>query len=436
MKIQGMIGLLAWTLTGWTQAAENTLPQVLLHLQQQAIQHAPSMQAQWLQVVQAKQKVALVKSLRKPKVRFKSELSYAWMEQDFARTANQLEVSYPLYAPDLKLGEQEAQTAQQLERWQALASQRQLKKQVGLALIQLLKQQEQVRYAQRQLQAMNQILKQLQGRYQLGMIQLNDIADVQSRIALMQAKKLLAQQQVQELWQKLSSLSGLSVKQLLKMPLPLADQKRIEQTVQTLKRWQKRCQNPQSCVPESAILQHPLLQALQQKQQQFRQQAQKVKARYGMKLQAVGSYIYNDSGQHFYDDMQGAKAALQLTVPLYLSGEEDSAVSEVRAKQLQSQWQWQQQRRNLQSQAQIAAQGLQFLAKQLPVFQSALQASEQALKATQAGLKTGERNILDVLNAQRDVDLMRKTRNTALYEVWRYQVLWQFVLSNDKNESF
>lgn len=427
MKKRWIIGLLGWVLTLSTQASEIELPKALLQLQQQAVEHAPSLQAQWQQVSQAAQQVQFQKSLQKPKVSLKSELSYAWMKQNFGRTANQLSVSYPLYAPNLQASEQVAQTAQQQKRWQALAAQRALWKQVGLTYIQLLKQQEQERYTQRQLQAMKDILIQLQGRYQVGMTQLNDIADVESRIALMRAKELLAQQQVQELWQKLSALTGLPVAQIQQRPLPLATKQNIAQTLQKLKAWQKKCQNSQSCFGKGVLEQHPLLQALQQKQQQLRQQTQKVKSRYQAKVQAVGSYIYNDSDNHFYDDMQGAKAALQLTVPLYLSGEEDAAISEVRAEQQQLQLQWQQQQLNLQSQAQTAIEGLHSLAKQMPVFQSAVQASEQALKATQAGLRTGERTILDVLNAQRDLDLMRKTLNTALYEVWRYQILLRFI---------
>ncbi len=427
MNKRWIIGVLSWVLTLSTQASEIELPKALLQLQQQAVENAPSLQAKWQQVTQATQQVQFQKSLQKPKVSLKSELSYAWMKQNFGRTANQLSVSYPLYAPDLRAGEQVAQTAQQQKRWQALAAQRVLWKQVGLTYIQLLKQQEQVRYTQQQLQAMKDILTQLQGRYQVGMTQLNDIADVESRIALMRAKELLAQQQVQELWQKLSALTGLPVEQIKQTPLPLATKQSIEQTLQKLKAWQKKCQNPQSCLGKMTLEQHPLLQALQQKQQQLQQQAQKVKSRYQAKIQAVGSYVYNDSGNHFYDDMQGAKAALQLTVPLYLSGEDDAAVSTVRAEQQQVQLQWQQQQLNLRSQAQTAIEGLHSLAKQMPVFQSAVQASRQALKATQAGLRTGERTILDVLNAQRDLDLMRKTLNTALYEVWRYQTLLQFI---------
>jgi len=415
------------------QAAELQLPKPLLQLQQQALEQAPSLQAQWQMVRQAEQQLHFQKSLQKPKVTLKSELSYAWMKQDFARTANQLAVTYPLYAPNLSAAEQVAEASQLQKHWQVLAAQRNLWKQVGLTFIQLLKQQEQVLYSQRQLQAMKDILTQLKARYQVGMTQLNDIAEVESRIALMQADSLVAQQRVQELWQKLVAQSGVSKAALHKLLSPLmtlTTQDALQQTLMALQAWQKKCpkvQNSQPCLSEKLLEQHPILGAIQQKQWQLQQQAQKVAAKYQMKVQAVGSYVYNNSGNRFYDDMQGVKVGIQLNLPLYLSGESDAAVAEVRAQQQQLRQQWQQQKLNLLTEAQIAMEGLHSLAEQIPVFQAAVQASEQALKATHAGLQTGERSILDVLNAQRDLDLMRKRLHIALYEVWRYQILWQFV---------
>ena len=404
------------------------LPEDLVQWQQQALDRNPDLQAKQQAVLQAQKQVQVQQGKQGAKVVLKSELGVASMKQDFSRTANQLVVTYPLYAPHLSEQEKAAEAATQVRHWQQQAAAKRLALQVGLNFVQLLKQQEQVRFTERQLRAMQDIKQQLQARYQVGMTQLNDIAEVASRIALMQSSQLQAKQQVQTFWQKLVAQSNGSFEQTFDpKQLPLATPQSIQQNEQQLKKFLKFCQNSQSCQHES-LNQHPEIQALQQQLVQLQRQQQAVKHRYGAKLNAVGALVYNNSGGRYYDDMQGAKAALQLEVPLYQAGEDQAATAAVQVQTQAVRLQIQQTRLNLQQQWETAVSGLRSLSEQLPALQSAVQAAQQALKATEAGLRTGERTILDVLNAQKDLDQRVKNLNIAQYEVWRYALNLKYLI--------
>ena len=407
-----------------------TLPNALTQWQQQALTHNPNLQAKQQAVLQAQKQVQVQQGKQGVKVVLKSELGVASMKQDFSRTANQLAVTYPLYEPYLSEQEAAAKAGMQVRHWQQQAAAKRLALQVGLNFVQLLKQQEQVRFTERQLQAMQDIKQQLQARYQVGMTQLNDIAEVSSRIALMQSSQLQAKQQVQTFWQKLVAQSNGSFNQKFDpKSLPLATPRSIQQTVQQLKKFLKFCQNSQSCQYES-LNQHPEIQVLQQELVQLQRQQQAVKSRYGMKVNAVGALVYNNSGGRYYDDMQGAKAALQLELPLYQAGEDQAATAAVQVQAQAVRLQLQQVRLNLQQQWETAVSGLRSLGEQLPALQSSVQAAQQALKATEAGLRTGERTILDVLNAQQDLDQRVKNLNIAQYEVWRYALTLKYLIND------
>jgi outer membrane protein len=113
--------------------------------------------------------------------------------------------------------------------------------------------------------------------------------------------------------------------------------------------------------------------------------------------------VYNDSGNHYYDDMEGARGGVQLTVPLYLGGRTESSVSKARHQSQKRLAQKREQQLKLEAEAKNAWLGLQTGVARVKALQSALVSNRAALKATEQGLQTGRRNILDLLNAQRSL---------------------------------
>ena len=331
---------------------------------------------------QAQQASAAAKS--QPQVKLQSELSYAWMQQNnFPRTANQVLATYPIYAPNLN-------AEQTLTDWQTQAQQAQVLAQQQTLLLAMAKAVTQERILAAQLQflaqereAIRESLAQVQQRFQVGYQDLNDVAEVQAQADTNQAAWLAVQQQQAQALAELEALIGESITPEALTHLNAVDLNNFSQDA-----W------------PDLFNAHPQVQALQALWQAKNSEQSQLKSLDGPQVNVFGAYVYNDSDKHFYDDMQGVRGGVQLSVPLYLGGATDAKVSAARAQSRALFAQKQTKLLELKTAAQKAWLGIQAGQGRLQALKSAVVSNQQALKAAQEGLKTGARNILDVLNAQ------------------------------------
>jgi outer membrane protein len=406
------------------------VPEVFKQLWQQTEQNSPLLKSEVYRLESAQKGVKVAQANQKWQLHWQGELSMAQMKKSFARTANNLTLSYPLYQPQLSTTEALKQVQTQAAQWRVQVQQRTLFNQVAKRYTQWLLAKEKQRFAQREIQAITDILQQLKQRYQLGLVQFNEISEVQSRLSLMKVAQLKAQQQADEIWQKLTALVGNPPLSLKEAEIGLATDQSLIQLQKQLNSILKNCQNSQSC--QLDVEEHPLLKVIQSQMMAQRQKEAVVKARYAPKVTAFGSYVYNDSGKNFYDDMQGAKAGIQFKVPLYVAGADSAEQAEQRAQWQSLQAQRVQIQQDLQARAQTVWQDLKASSQQLSLLMRARHATEQAVKATEAGLKTGQRSILEVLNAQRDWDEAQRKLYSTQYEIWRIIAEWKYLSAEMK----
>lgn len=367
-----------------------------------------------IQLAEAKQSSARSQhqqadALNKPQLMLQSELSYAWMQSnDFPRTANQLKASYPLYQPDKSDLQSIAQFQESAAQWQLETQRQLLLRQVAENYYQYWSQQAQVDYLIKEQQAIQDIMEQIQQRFQVGYQDLNDIAEIQARLDANQAERLLAVQRLQIIEANLAALLGHSI-ELSSLQPP--------QNLPNMKKSQAR---------QDSELAHPQIQQLKQSEKAANKQVEFEKHKDGIQLEAFGAYVYNESDGNFYDDMQGVRGGLQLTLPLYVGGRTDANVSKARAESQQLKAQQREIELALQAQSKSSWLTYQAGLKRLEALKAVLYSSEQALKATENGLRTGTRNILDLLNAQRRLHLAQRDIPMTKAQIWQawYKLQW------------
>jgi outer membrane protein len=413
LLICGLVSLLS--VSAYAASAENTInvfpePQ-LQKLFDLALTNNPTLQVSEAKQLAAQSKIDLAESQQQPTVSLQSELSYAWMKNnDFGRSANQLRASYPLYQPNLTDQLSLAKYQESSSEWQLKSQRQMLLRKVAEAYYQYRSQQAQVDYLAKEQQSIESILSQVEQRFQVGYQDLNDIAEIQARLDKNRAEQLLAQQQLEVIAANLEVYLGQPADMAtwtLPADLPKMD---MEQYQAALNR----------------VRQHPELNTIQQAEKAAQEQAVLVKSQDGIQLEAFGAYVYNESDGNFYDDMRGFKGGLQLSLPLYLGGRTDSKVAMARAESKQLNAQHRDLERVLTAQAKSSWLTYQAGIKRLESLKAVLSSSEQALQATENGLSTGNRNILDLLNAQRRLHRAERDLPMLKAQIWQawYQLQW------------
>lgn len=378
-----------------------------------------------IEIAQAQQNAAqgqqqLTESLKQPQVSFESELSYAWMlKKDFPRMANQLKITYPLYQPEIGTLQSIANHQEVASQWQLEAQRQQLMQKIANRYYQYWSQHAQVEYLAKERLAIENIIEQIQRRFQVGYQDLNDIAEIQARLDSNREQQLFAEQKAQTIEANLMVLVGKAVK-LEDLQPPKNLPKQTQSTGQT---WLKLAQN------------HPLIQQLQATKMAADKQIEIKQHEDGLKVNAFGGYVFNESEQNFYDDMQGLKGGVQISVPLYLGGRTEAKQAKAHAQSQQIQAQTKALMLELQSQATNSELSYQAGLKRLEALKDVLYSSKQALEATESGLRTGTRNILDLLNAQRRLHAAQRDIPMTKAQIWQawYELQWAKGQLNSEN---
>lgn len=390
----------------WFDKALAQSPQIAM--QQNAEMAALS---QW-QASQSKQSLAVV---------LKSELSYSWMEMaNFPRTANQLMATYPLYQPQLNDKSETAKLGYEGQQFKLAAEKQALLLKVAELYFKAIKQQAMLVYLNKDQQSLKSILVQIEKRYQLGYQNLNDLADLQSRMDITLAEQLKAKQELTQTQASLLALVGEDsadfTQQFATNPTWLAHlPTQIPQLTHSID-LAKSQKNQQAWL--FLTQSHPSLQALNQQILAAKKQSETLLHEDGIQLNAFGALVVNRSDKHAYDDMQGVKAGLQLTVPLYLSGATQANQNKQHYVIAQIEQHHRLQSLSLQATAQNAWLTITSGADRLRALQAALASSTQSVQANEQAMQTGARNIRNLLEAQRQRHKVEKETRQLMAEIW------------------
>jgi Outer membrane protein len=392
-------GLIMAVVIGSSPASASQLQQLF----EVALANNPQLSAAEADSAAAMSDVQQAESEENLTVNLKSELSYAWMkESSFSRTANQLVATYPLYQPEQSDLNAAASQQHSSRQYQLDATRQQLLLQVALTYFRYWSQQEDLHFLQKERRSIESILQQVKQRFQVGYQDLNDIVEIQARLDMNHADALEARQSLERTRQNLAALLGVDNLDAIPQtafgfPVDVGDE-----VTQLAQRYGLANSKNRQAWSE-LVSHHPSLFALQASADALRNEAEYRKNKDTFQLDAFGTLVYNDSGNHYYDDMEGARGGVQLTVPLYLGGRTESSVSKARHQSQKRLAQKREQQLKLEAEAKNAWLGLQTGVARVKALQSALVSNRAALKATEQGLQTGRRNILDLLNAQRSL---------------------------------
>ena len=392
-----------------------------------ALQHNPALARVESQKNQALNALQQTKAEGKVEVRLKSELSYTVMsEKAFARTSNQVEATYPLYEPQLNDKIQGANLTHQSQQWRLEAEKQAVLSQVVERYLSYWQQQQRLIFQHKEQASIESIMQQVQQRFQVGFQDLNDIVEIQSRLDFNLVERLTAQQTLEEIEAFLLADIGLengrlfNVEGLVFPTASLPNLETLRQKINTL----LTQQTDQVWLKLTA--QNPKLLAIEQQTLAVRQQVAFARNNDGMKVEAFGAYVLNESDNNFYDDMRGARAGLRLSVPLYLGGQTKASVAQKSQQVLQNQASKREVALKIAAEAYKAWRALQSSQQRLNALKSALNSSKQAVTSSKQSLKTGRRNVLDLLDAQRLVHRIQRDIPIVEAQVWKsyYQLLF------------
>jgi outer membrane protein len=125
---------------------------------------------------------------------------------------------------------------------------------------------------------------------------------------------------------------------------------------------------------------------------------------------------------------------IQLTIPLYTGGMQSAKHDQAQALANQSRFELEQVKQQVAEETRAAWTGLSVNEQRSSALATALQASEDRLKATQLGWKIGDRSTLDLLNAQSDAANARLSLMLARVQ-WLLNRLELAMLSGGLNEA-
>ncbi|MDG6774662.1 TolC family protein [Thiomicrorhabdus sp. ZW0627] len=404
-------------------------PAALSNLFELALQNNPSLSRADADQQAAYSALQKTKGLLKPEVRFNSELSYAWMRyDDFPRTANQLVATYPLYEPQLDDLSESADSTYQSKQLRSEAEKQQVLLKVAQLYFTYWQQREDFLFLQKEQRSIESIIKQVKQRFQVGYQDLNDITEIQSRLDYNHAELLKAGQDYRQTEAKLTAALGLTSSKLLgTLVFPEKQPPQLKELVHRVK---KAMAEYSEQAWSEQVAHNPVLLALEQESQAAQQQVEYQKNKDSFQVEAFGALVYNDSDKHFYDDMQGARGGVRLNVPLYLGGRTEAAMAEQRQKVQRIQAMKREAALSYQSQARNAWLALETGTIRLKALKAALESSRQAVKASEQALKTGRRNVLDLLDAQRHLHRMERDLPLLKADIWKNYYLFYWAIGN------
>jgi len=382
----------------------------------QALQNNPSIALASAQERMAYRNQQKMDSLAKPEVNFKSELSYSWTKKNnFARTANQINASYPLYKPDDTNLINIAGNQHDASIYQEKAQTQRLFLKIAQQYFNYWEQKVELAFLEKEQNSITEILRQVNQRFQIGYQDLNDITEVQARLDSNHADLLKAQQMMQLTQTKLEELVGSTVDlSSFEPPKDLPPEIVLNQATSTEEVWSKWVES------------HPELKAMLQEQSAANEEVEYEKNRDGIQVEAFSALVYNDSDGKFYDDMQGIKGGVQLSIPLYTGGKTDASIAKARASKTAVSAKIRQTKLVLEGQAKRAYISYKAQLARLTALKAALVSNQQAKEATENGLSTGTRNILDLLTAQRNLHRAERDIPKTESQIWTnwYKYYW------------
>lgn len=253
--------------------------------------------------------------------------------------------------------------------------------------------------------AIKRQLAQAQAFFDVGRSAITDVKEADSRYNLAVASEIAAKENLDIARENLRVLTGRSYKDLLgaqpNLALTIPKPQNMEAWVETAKRSSKSLQASR--------------QAIEVAQKEI--EIQRTSARnpvVNLYARQTGS-ITESSSSVLDPRVLGANVGVELNIPIYQGGAEDSRIRQAQHQFRQAQQEYDYQQRLIEQQVRSAYLSIESAVSQVKAQQRALAAAETAAEATKVGFEVGTRTAVDVLTALRDVFAARRDYANARY---------------------
>ncbi len=252
--------------------------------------------------------------------------------------------------------------------------------------------------------ALTRTLDQAKQQFEVGLAAITDTLKAQAAYDISISDEINAEQLLADAEEALRELTGelpggLSV---LNAEIPLLEPKPADQD-----EW-----------VAAAIDQNPLMLAAQAATETARQEVQVQRSGHYPSVDVTADYSYRDNRFGGFQDLQRNDSAigLQMNLPLYQGGLTSSRTREQRALLEEAQEQQEQQYRAIARQTRDNYRGIVSGISRVNALERAIESNEKAYEAATAGFDVGTRDIVDVLDAQRELLRARRDHARSRYD--------------------
>lgn len=261
---------------------------------------------------------------------------------------------------------------------------------VTQAYFEVLLAQDTLAFVEAQKAATQQQWEQARRSFELGTVTITDTHEAQARLDLINAQEIAAQNDLEVKRHALSQLTGAPPQPLLPLKAELEP---APPTPNELNAWLTRV--------DAENLQ---LQMQTRLREIGKREVNRQRAGHLPTLDVVGSYgnsrTHSSALTGVPSDTEATIVGLQLQLPLYGGGAQNSRVREAIANRTRAEQDWERVRREVQLGARQAFLGVSNGVAQVRALEQALISNESALKSNRVGFEVGVRTGVDVLNAQ------------------------------------
>src|SRR5690554_2774996 len=300
-----------------------------------------------------------------------------------------LDASQALYDPARRA--QLAQAERQVDR-EALSlavTEQQLLLEVAEAYFEILRAHDILSARRSQETAIERQLEQARERFEVGLIAITEVHEAQASFDLARAQRIAAESAMQVSFEALERLTGKRYQSIdgLAEEIPIVPPEPLDRGD-----W-----------VELAMANSPILKAEEANIQVVRSGLDVSRAGRLPTLGAYADYSYSDSDASGSSRNSGSEVGLSLNVDLYTGGSTQAQIRESGFELEASQYDFEAQRRDTVQQVRSLFTWVSNDVETVEARAQAIVSNQSALEATRSGYEVGTRNIVDVLNAERNL---------------------------------
>jgi outer membrane protein len=330
---------------------------------------------------------------------------YGSGKTDFNTTFYSLTLTQPIFHWDAIVGYRQSKLEIQKAEIEYVLAQQELVVRVAVLYLKALSAQDQLSFAKAEQLAVEKHFELASGRYEMGLIPITDLHDVKARQATTSAETTDAQNQLDDAFQALEEVTGVSIPDLslLRSEIPLLNPEPADLDIWT----------------DAALGQNPAI-ALQQRTVEIAtKEVARQKSGHYPTLDLVGRYHNEDTSGSLFgggSEVETSEIMLQFNLPLYQGGAVSSRARVARHQVSIAQQTLVREQRSVIRNIRAAYLGVNSALSRIEALQQSVVSSQLALDAKQEGFMSGLYTSLTVLDAERDLSLARIDFSQARYD--------------------